>query len=134
MAGGQIGLVAAVGLGALQIALPQHTAGADGKQAPGLLPALAQGVVAMVEHHDKAVQHILHGRGYQVQQKHRRHSRAASAQQQGEPPQGKARRESHGKENEEEHQGVSHIAGDHEVISHQQKGVPCREKGGTERF
>ena len=86
----------------------------------------------MIEHHDESVQHILHGRWHQVQQKHRRQRPAGAAQQQYEPPQGKAGYKGHGQEDEEKHQSVAHVAGDHEIISHEQHGVSRHESSGAE--
>ena len=78
--------IAALGLGPLHVPLPEDAAGADGHQAPALLPAGFQRVIGVVEENPEAVHHVA---GDQFQGPGRRKGRPAAEKQQGEPPQGK---------------------------------------------
>ena len=84
-----------MGLGSIHISLAEYAAGADGQEASVLLPADSQGIQAVVKENTKAIDHVLHGLRDQIQKQQCGHGAANTGEQQREPSQGKARRESH---------------------------------------
>ena len=65
----------------------------------------------------------LHIVRHEIQHIGRRHRGAAAGKQQREPPQGKARHKGHADEDEQKHQSVAHVSGDHEIKSAQSHGM-----------
>ena len=123
-----------LGLGTVEIPLAPETAAADGQQAPGLLPTGVLYIVTMVEDHQKAVQHILFGVRHQIKNYDAADSCSHCAEKQSKPPQGKARHEGHHHEDQHEHEGIAHVAGNDEVQPRQPQGMARRHQGGREGF
>ena len=128
---GRQGPLPRLSLGALHVSLAEEAAGAQGQQAPGLLPACSQGIIGVVKQDPETVDHIVR---HQAQSHRGGNGCPAAGEQQDEPPQSEACHKGHAQKDEEKCQAVAHIPGNPHVPPHQGDGVSRHHQGGGEGF